>query len=84
MIPPYNGYCRTSDPVTRAAKRVFGIGDRLTLERRARELAEASEIEIAAFDLALENWGAHPELKLGVNGALEDGSLQRVRGALGL
>jgi hypothetical protein len=72
------------DPVTRAAKRVFGIGDRLTLERRARELAEASGIEIAAFDLALENWGARQELKLGVSGALEDGSLQRARGALGL
>lgn len=72
------------DPVTRAAKRVFGIGDRLTLERRARELAEASETEIAAFDLALENWGAHQELNVGVSGALEDDSLQRARGALGL
>ena len=36
------GCCVTEeDPVTLAAKRVFGIGDRMTLERRARELAAA-------------------------------------------
>jgi hypothetical protein len=44
------------DAVTLAAKRVFGIGDRLTLERRARELARAAAVPVEALDLALENW----------------------------
>jgi hypothetical protein len=44
------------DPVTLAAKRVFAIGDRLTLERRARELAAAVATPVEALDLALENW----------------------------
>jgi hypothetical protein len=48
------------DAVTLAAKRVFGIGDRLTLERRARDLAGAAAVPIDALDLALENW-ARPE-----------------------
>lgn len=48
------------DAVTLAAKRVFGIGDRLTLERRARELAAAMSVPVEALDLGLENW-ARPE-----------------------
>lgn len=46
------------DATTLAAKRVFGIGDTLLLERRARDLAEAVELPIEALDLALYNWGA--------------------------
>ena len=45
-----------SDDTTVAAKRVFGIGDTLLLERRAQELAEAAELPLAALDLALWNW----------------------------
>ena len=48
----------TDDATTTAAKRVFGIGDRLLLERRARDLADAVELPIEALDLALHNWGA--------------------------
>jgi hypothetical protein len=48
----------TDDATTLAAKRVFGIGDKLLLERRARELADASELPIEALDLALFNWAA--------------------------
>jgi hypothetical protein len=48
----------TDDAATTAAKRVFGIGDKLLLERRARDLAEAVEVPIEALDLALFNWGA--------------------------
>jgi hypothetical protein len=44
------------DPVMLAAKRVFAIGDRLTLERRARELADAVGVAVEALDLGLENW----------------------------
>jgi hypothetical protein len=43
---------------TIAAKRVFGIGDKILLERRARTLADAVEVPIEALDLALFNWGA--------------------------
>jgi hypothetical protein len=55
------------DAVSRAAKRVFGIGDRLTLERRASELAVAVGVPIEALDLALENWARDTRLSLGVD-----------------
>ena len=45
------------DATTLAAKRVFGIGDTVLLERRARALADAVELPIEALDLALANWG---------------------------
>ena len=48
----------TDDATTLAAKRVFGIGDTVLLERRAKALAEAVELPIEALDLALHNWGA--------------------------
>jgi hypothetical protein len=48
----------TDDDTTTAAKRVFGIGDKILLERRARDLADAIELPIEALDLGLFNWGA--------------------------
>jgi hypothetical protein len=39
-----------------AAKRVFGIGDVMLLERRAAALAEECELPLEALDLALWNW----------------------------
>ena len=48
----------TDDATTVAAKRVFGIGDKMLLERRARDLADAVELPIEALDLALFNWAA--------------------------
>jgi hypothetical protein len=50
----------SDDATTVAAKRVFGIGDKMLLERRARELADATEVPIEALDLALFNWAAPP------------------------
>jgi hypothetical protein len=44
------------DPATVAAKRVFGIGDSLNLQRRATDLAAAAGVPIEALDLALVNW----------------------------
>jgi hypothetical protein len=44
------------DPTTIAAKRVFGIGDAINLQRRASELATAAGVPIEALDLALLNW----------------------------
>ena len=72
------------DPVTRAAKRVFGIGDRLTLERRVREVAAASEVPVAAFDLALENWASPTRSSGGAPEALDPDARDRASAALGL
>jgi hypothetical protein len=44
------------DDVTLAAKRIFGIGDTLLLEQRARALAEGVGVALEALDLALFNW----------------------------
>ncbi|MDX6665668.1 MAG: hypothetical protein QOG68_1874 [Solirubrobacteraceae bacterium] len=46
------------DPVISAAKRVFGIGDAINLERRASELARGAGVPFAALDLALFNFAA--------------------------
>ncbi len=46
--------------VTVAAKRVFGIGDSLLLERRAAELARACELPLDSLDLGLYNWSRPP------------------------
>jgi hypothetical protein len=67
------------DPATVAAKRLLVSGDRLLLERRARELAEAAELPIAALDRGLVAWNAP--------GALADPDVEvpaSVRRALGL
>ncbi|MEA2192616.1 MAG: hypothetical protein QOI73_2737 [Solirubrobacteraceae bacterium] len=48
----------SDDATTVAAKRVFGIGDKMLLERRARELADEAGLPIEALDLALFNWAA--------------------------
>jgi hypothetical protein len=48
---------------TIAAKRVFGIGDKILLERRARTLADAAGVPVEALDLALFNWGARGGLR---------------------
>jgi hypothetical protein len=45
------------DATTDAAKRLLLSGDRLLLERRARDLAEAAELPIAALDRGLAVWG---------------------------
>jgi hypothetical protein len=44
------------DATTVAAKRLLVSGDRLLLERRARELADACEVPIAALDRGLAIW----------------------------
>jgi alpha-glutamyl/putrescinyl thymine pyrophosphorylase-like protein len=44
------------DPTTIAAKRVFGIGDAINLQRRASDLATAVGVPMEALDLALLNW----------------------------
>lgn len=76
------------DETTVAAKRVFGIGDTLLLERRAQDLAVACELPIAALDVGLWNWGRAPRQRrasLGVAAVEPDAdAYASVAGALGL
>jgi hypothetical protein len=73
------------DLTTLAAKRLFGIGEPLHLERRARQLAEAMAVPVEALDLAFANWGAGERATLGIaSEALDPDALQRARAALEL
>lgn len=61
------------DATTLAAKRALVSGDRLLLERRARELAEAAALPIAALDRGLAVWGTpgeHVDLSSEPDGAV--------------
>jgi len=51
------------DAATQAAKRVLLSGDKMLLERRARDLAAACEVPLAALDRALGLWG-DPEAEI--------------------
>jgi hypothetical protein len=55
----------TEDATTLAAKRLFGIGDPLLLQRRAARLADALEVTLESLDLALANWQAPPRATMG-------------------
>jgi hypothetical protein len=73
------------DLATLAAKRVFGIGEQLHLEHRARELAKAMTVSIEALDLALANWGVGERATLGVGPeALDRQTLEGARETLEL
>jgi hypothetical protein len=68
-----------------AAKRVFGIGDPLLLERRARALAQNASVPIEALDLALANWAAPQPARLGFPRETSDAdAFERVGAALEL
>jgi len=71
---------------TIAAKRVFGIGDPLLLERRATELARACGLPIATLDAGLYNWGRGGRATLGLGDGMtvDDEALDSARAALGL
>ncbi len=74
---------RTS--TTLAAKRVFGIGDPLLLERRAAALAQAVAVPVEALDLALANWISPQPATLGFPRETQDeGAFERGGDALGL
>jgi hypothetical protein len=75
-----------NDGVTVAAKRAFGIGDTLLLERRAHELADACGLQLAALDLGLDNWerGDRATLGLGSAGEADGEALSAVLAALSL
>ncbi len=83
--------------VTLAAKRIFGIGDTLLLERRAADLAAACEVPLDSLDLGLFNWNRPPAVAnadgasggrvtagLGKHSETDPGYLAGARAALGL
>jgi hypothetical protein len=73
------------DATVLAAKRLFAIGDPLLLERRARALAEAIPLPLAALELALANWQTGERASLGFPAEVSDEeALQAARAALGL
>jgi hypothetical protein len=75
----------SEDLTTLAAKRVFGIGDPLLLERRAAALAQAMSVPIETLDLALANWHAPQPATMGfLRETLDDGAYERAGDALGL
>jgi hypothetical protein len=55
-----------ADEVTVAAKRAFGIGDVMLLDRRAAQLARQSGISLEAFDLGLFNWERGERSRVGM------------------
>lgn len=65
-MTPASLHLQGSDPTTIAAKRVFGIGDPMLLQRRAATLAEATGVPIEALELALYNWTSDERATLGV------------------
>ncbi len=79
------GAASAEDPTMLAAKRVFGIGDPLLLERRAGALAQAVSAPVEALDLALANWAAPERATLGMDPQVADeGIRESAREALGL
>jgi len=57
--------------VTVGAKRAFGIGDQLLLERRASDLVQATGVSLEALDLGLHNWQRAERATLGLGPGAE-------------
>ncbi len=73
------------DTTSQTAKRVFAIGDRMTLERRANALAEEADVLIEAVELALTNWQGAKPITLGVPaGTADEAAEARALAAFGL
>jgi hypothetical protein len=73
----------TGDATEVAAKRVFAIGDRAMLERRAADLAETAKVPLEALDLALVNWGgAGDRITLGSTATPDEASREAILAAL--
>ncbi len=75
-----------NDAVTLGAKRALGIGDPLLLERRAVDLAEATELPLEALDLGFANWERGSRARVGMEATDEPDAQLRdaVESALGL
>jgi hypothetical protein len=67
------------DPALLAAKRIFGIGDAINLQRRAGALVTAAAVAPAALDLALVNWGRPEGERITAGSAAEEDADVRLR-----
>jgi hypothetical protein len=75
----------TKDLTTLAAKRAFGIGDPIILERRALDLAQSASVPVEALDLALANWGTGQRAAMGFDPeSIDEHAHERALSALGL
>ena len=86
VSPPDLQLGEAGDATVIAAKRVFGIGERFLMERRAADLAAAADLPLDALDLALFNFG-QPETARATMGSAaspDPALLERVERALGL
>ncbi len=63
LVPDQLELGAEGDPAATAAKRILQSGDRMLLERRARDLAAACALPLAALDRALGLWG-DPEAEI--------------------
>jgi hypothetical protein len=86
VSPPELQLGEATDPTVIAAKRVFGIGERFLMERRAADLAEEADVPIDAFDLALFNFGRPADARATMGSTAEPDPALRdgVERALGL
>ena len=86
VSPPELQLGEATDPAVIAAKRVFGIGERFLMERRAADLAEEADVPLDAFDLALFNFGrpADTRATMGSRAEPDPALRERVERALGL
>jgi hypothetical protein len=86
VSPPDLQLGEAGDQAVIAAKRVFGIGERFLMERRAADLAAEAGIPLDAFDLALFNFGQAEERRATMGSAVAPDAdvRERVEGALGL
>ena len=80
------GSAEPTSPVLLAAKRAFGIGDPLHLQRRATDLAGEAGVPVAALDLALHNWAGSGGARVtgGVHAEPDRETVERIAGALGV
>ena len=72
------------DEAALAAKRVFGIGDPLLLDRRAGALADAAGVPLEALDLALYNWSQPADGERATLGFSPGGTLDAAAAAAAL
>jgi hypothetical protein len=86
VSPPDLQLGEASDQAVIAAKRVFGIGERFLMERRAADLAAEADVPLDAFDLALFNFGQTEDRRATMGSAVAPDAdvRERVERALGL
>lgn len=85
LSPAALGFTGGGDATVVGAKRAFGIGDPMWLERRAERLADAVGVPLGALDLALASWETGTRIHGGVpDSAGAPDAIALARAALGV